>query len=112
LYANLGGEIEMKRLVEYKLENGQAVTVEVDEPEDVEPAAAGFPWPRKQEAEVTWEEALKQVKPATEAVIRMIQGLGPKQYQVEFGLTLTAAAGAIFASASAEANFKVTLTWT
>ena len=101
----------MRRLIEYKLENGQSVTVEVDEPEDVDVAAAGFPWPRKREAEVTWEDALKQIKPATEAVIKTIQGLGPKQYQVEFGLTLTAAAGAIIASASAAANFKVTLTW-
>jgi hypothetical protein len=103
--------IVMKRLIGYKLENGQTVSVQVDEPEDAKPTAAGLSWPGKQDAEVTWEDALKNVKPATEAIINTIQGLAPKQYQVEFGLTFTAEAGAIIASASAEANFKVTLTW-
>ncbi|MGZ4846504.1 MAG: CU044_2847 family protein [Halobacteriota archaeon] len=101
----------MKRLVEYKLKNGQSVAVEVDMPEDVRPEATGYSWPTKQEAEMGWEDALEKIKPATEAVIETVQGLGPKEYQVEFGLTFTAAAGAIIASASAEANFRVTLTW-
>jgi hypothetical protein len=103
--------IDMKRLVEYKLEGGQTVTVQVDAPEAPPPAALGSPWPGKKEAEITWEDALKNVKPATEAIINAIQGLAPKQYQVEFGLTFTAEAGAIIAAASAEANFKVILTW-
>jgi hypothetical protein len=103
--------IVMKRLIGYKLENGQTVSVQVEEPDEAKPTAVGLPWPGKQDAEVTWEDALKNVKPATEAIINAIRGLAPKQYEVEFGLTFSAEAGAIIASASAEANFRVTLTW-
>jgi hypothetical protein len=35
----------------------------------------------------------------------------PDEVQVEFGLSLSAEAGAFIAAASTEANFKVSLTW-
>lgn len=101
----------MKRLIAYKLENGQTVSIQVDEPELAKPTTVGLSWPGKQDSELTWEDALKNVKPATEAIINTVQGLAPKHYQVEFGLTFSADAGAIIASASVEANFQVTLTW-
>ena len=38
-------------------------------------------------------------------------GNPPDEVQVEFGLILSAEAGAILAAASATANYKVTMTW-
>ena len=35
----------------------------------------------------------------------------PDEVQVEFGLLLSAEAGAVLAAASATANYKVTMTW-
>jgi len=35
----------------------------------------------------------------------------PDEVQVEFGIVLSAEAGAVLAAASAGANYKVTMTW-
>ena len=38
-------------------------------------------------------------------------GNPPDEVQVQFGIVLNAEAGAVLASASAEANYSVTMTW-
>ena len=38
-------------------------------------------------------------------------GNAPDEVQVEFGIVLSAEAGAVLAAASAGANYKVTMTW-
>jgi hypothetical protein len=54
-----------------------------------------------------------RIKPAATAIISKLRELNqpPDTIGVEFGIKLSAGAGAILASAGAEANFKVTLTW-
>ncbi|MFN3763514.1 MAG: CU044_2847 family protein, partial [Anaerolineae bacterium] len=54
-----------------------------------------------------------KVRPVAEAVVRKLRGLSdpPDQVEVEFGLKLSAEAGAFLAAAGTEANYKVTLTW-
>jgi len=52
-----------------------------------------------------------------EVVVGKLRAIGdaagspPDEVQVEFGIVLNAEAGAILASASAGANYKVTMTW-
>jgi hypothetical protein len=106
-------EVDMKRLVEFPLENGDAILVEVetDEPEDVVPAARVDQVAER--ASQTFEVALEKVKPVASTIITKLRGLhdSPDEIAVEFGIKLNAKAGAVIAAAGVEANFKVTLTW-
>lgn len=103
----------MKKLVEFPLEDGTSILVEVDEVEagGVVKASRGSETIAK--AQKTFEEAMDKVKPAASAIIAKIRSLSdsPDEVEVEFGLKLSAEAGAFVASAGVEANYKVTLKW-
>ncbi|MBA2443968.1 MAG: hypothetical protein H0V49_01385 [Nocardioidaceae bacterium] len=64
-------------------------------------------------AQQTFEQAIARVQPAAEAIIGRLRFISdpPDEVHVEFGLELSAEAGAFIASASTTANFKVSLTW-
>jgi Trypsin-co-occurring domain 1 len=104
----------MSRLVEFPLQDGGAILVQVDE------AAAG-PVTRglgdrrlvTEQAQQTFEHAIARVQPATQALISRLRDLAnvPNEVGVELGLELSAEAGAFIASASSAANFKMTLNW-
>lgn len=105
----------MKQLIEFPLKDGGSITVEVDEPQ-----AAGTMRKAARLGEIaaqagqTLEDALDKIKPAAQAIVATLRDLhdAPDEVGVEFSVKLTAAAGAVIASASAEANYKVTLKWT
>ncbi len=110
----------MKHLIEFPLEDGDTVIVEVDVPDGGGGLApAGGPPTRRLSQRVveaagrTFEEALGSVRPAASALLRRLKELRdpPDEITVEFGLILDAEAGAVIASGSVEANFRVTLTW-
>jgi len=104
----------MGRLVEFPLEDGGSILVEVD-------AAAAGPVTRglgdrhgvTEQARQTFEQAIAQVHPAAQALLTRLRAVAdaPQEIGVEFGLELSAEAGAFIAMASSTANFKVTLTW-
>jgi len=64
-------------------------------------------------AKKTFEDALQSVKPGIEEALNLLSGLikQPKETEIEFGIKVDAAAGAIFAKAGAEATFNIKLTW-
>ena len=103
----------MKHLVEFPLEEGGSIVVEVDEPESEGTirAARGDTIVRAKE---TLEEALNNVLPVTKSLVEKLRSTGnkPDQIEVSFGVKLSTIAGAVIASASAEANFGVTVRWT
>ena len=106
----------MKRLVEFPLEEGGSVLIEVEGPEEMGMEEAWRGWPEKvEQAQQTFEEALDKVRPVARAVLSKLRHLDihdpPDEIEVEFGLKLDVQARAIVASAGMEANFKVTLTW-
>jgi hypothetical protein len=92
--------------------NGETITAEVDEsePEGVEPVSLRD-WSKPQSAQVTFEEALDKVTPATTAVINKLSSIGLQKIEVEFGLKMNASAGIVIASTGVEANYKITVTW-
>lgn len=102
----------MRRVVKFPLEDGDFILVEVDVPEEagMVPAARGEVVQRAQQ---TFEAALEKVRPAAQAIIRKLRALHdpPDEIEVEFGLKMSAEAGAIVAAGGVEANYKVTLTW-
>lgn len=104
----------MKHLVEFKMEDGGTIIVEVDEPETGGTTRASRrPDEIAEEAKETFEQALSKIRPATEKVIHTLRGLAhkPDEIEMEFGFNMSAAAGVVIASASTAANYKVTLRW-
>ena len=103
----------MKRLIEFPLESGDTILVEVDMPETpgMVPAARGKGVPEK--ARQSFEAALDKIRPAAQVIIKKLRALHdpPDEIEVEFGLKMNAEAGAVVAAAGVEANYKVTLTW-
>jgi hypothetical protein len=103
----------MRRLVEFQLEDGGSVWVEVDVEDDEygRELVSGEVVPAK--AAMSFEKAMDTVKPVAEAIIAKLRQLSepPHEMEVEFGLKMSAEAGAFVAAAGVEANYKVTLTW-
>lgn len=102
----------MKRLVEFPLENDEKILVEIDESE--ESGLINVSADKKiVKAQQTLEKALEKVKPAANFVINQLRKLhdAPDEIEVTFGLKLSADAGAVIASTSAEANYTVKLMW-
>jgi hypothetical protein len=102
----------MKHLVEFPLEEGGSIVVELDEPETGGTVRAGRE-DKIEQARETFEEALNKVLPATKAVVEKLRGMAsrPDEIEVTFGVNLSTMAGAVIASASATANFGVTVRW-
>jgi hypothetical protein len=106
--------VEMKRLVEFPLEQGGSVLVEIDEPPG--PVMRGLGKDRPgiaEQADKTFEEATAAVTPAAVSLIARLQSISnpPAEIGIEFGVQLSAQTGAFIASAAAAANFKVSMTW-
>jgi hypothetical protein len=104
----------LTRLIEFSLEDGGSIMVEMAEP--VSPDGVLRAGRRDQladKASDTFEAALEKVKPAASSMIAKLRSLpdAPEEIEVEFGLKLSAEAGAIVASVSGEAHYKVTLKW-
>ncbi|HEY4720596.1 MAG TPA: CU044_2847 family protein [Anaerolineae bacterium] len=96
------------------LQEGGNLIVEVDEPApEGGVVKAARPGEIAEKAEETREDALSKIKPAAQSIIAQLRGLHdePDEIGVEFGIKLSAAAGAFIASAGVEANYKMTLKW-
>jgi len=102
----------MKHLVEFALEDGSVVAVEVEgEGSGMQRASRGGETEAEQ-AKSRFTEAIARVKPAAEAVLNAFREMNtPDEIGLEFGVKFSAKAGAILASADSEATFKVALKW-
>jgi len=105
----------MTHVVEFPLEDGGSILVEVTDQEEARGTrrAARGTEGEPEQAPQTFEQALSKIRPATEKVISTLRGLvqRPAEIEMEFGFSLSAAAGVVIASASTAANYKVTLRW-
>jgi hypothetical protein len=102
----------MTYILEYLLENGSIVRLDVnsvDASDGVRGRRVGF----LTRAEETFEAALDSLRPAVEAITRKLTNFQnvPDEIGVEFGVRLSAEAGAIIASTSADAHITVKLGW-
>lgn len=104
----------MGQLVEFPLEGGGSVLVQVDAARTGGPVTRGLGERRiMEQASQTFEQAIGRLRPVAQALITQLHALAdvPDEVQVEFGLELSAEAGAFIAAASTSANFKVSLAW-
>ena len=100
----------MVRLVEFPLEDGGTVLVEVAAAADEGPTRAGVGDVIKK-ASATFEQSLAVLEPVGRALVQRLRGLSPQEVSVEFGVKLTGEQGLIIARGSAEGSFTVKLTW-
>jgi hypothetical protein len=103
----------MGRLVEFPLQDGTSILVEVDAAAGPVTRGLGDRRGVTEQAQQTFEQAIARVQPAAQALVGRLRAVAdaPEEIGVEFGLQLSAEAGAFIAAASSTANFKVTLTW-
>jgi len=103
----------MKRLVEFPLEDGSSMLVEVEELEQdgLERVSRRDPG-MIERAQQTFEKSLDKVKPAAQYILAKLRELqdSPDEIEVQFGLNLSAAAGIVLAS-GITANYMVKLKW-
>jgi hypothetical protein len=102
----------MKHLVEFPLQDGGSIVIEVDEPESQGTIRAGR-GDAVVKAKETLEEALNHVLPVTKSVTEKLRSIEnrPDGIEISFGVKLTTRFGAIIA-VGAEANFGVKVHWT
>jgi len=100
----------MKRLVEFPLQEGGSVVVEVDEP-DMGGTVRAARGDVIEQTKVTVEDAINKVLPAARSVVEKLQSMRPNEIEVTFGISLSFKAGA-FITAGTDANFGVTVRWT
>jgi hypothetical protein len=105
----------MKRLVEFQLDQGGSVLVEVDEP-SAGPVTRGRGRDGSalvEEANKTFEDATAAVTPAARSLIARLRSIDnpPDEVGIVFGVQLSAQTGAFIASVAAQANFTVSMTW-
>ena len=105
----------MATYIEFALEDGGTVLVQVREEHEKGVVKTGLAKPGEvvQEARMSFERALDSVKPMANVMVSKLRDLvdPPDEIEVEFGLNLSAEVGAVVATAGAEANYSVTLTW-
>ena len=107
------GVAAMGQLVEFPLESGGSVLVDVTG-HHTGPVTRSLKGTEVVErARQTFEEAVGRVRPAVEGVIAQLRSLAeaPDEVHVEFGLDLHAEAGAVIAAVGTTANFTVAVTW-
>ncbi|WP_368680476.1 CU044_2847 family protein (plasmid) [Rhodococcus opacus] len=115
----------MTELVEFSLTDGDTVLFEVAKGvtndgtpvrgwRDQAPGkSGGSAEPVVRRAGSSFEEAVESIRPTANALVAQLRSLsdGPQEIVIEFGLQMSAKAGAFIAEAATAANFKVTLTW-
>jgi hypothetical protein len=102
----------VKRIVEFPLESGDFILVEVDEPELTDDRI-GLRDEIIQKAQKTFESALEQVKPIANVIMTKVNSLNQPadEVEVKFGIKMSAELGAVIASGNGEVNYEVTLKW-
>ncbi|MFI1868701.1 CU044_2847 family protein [Streptomyces jumonjinensis] len=102
----------MPELIEMPLDEGGAVWVEVpDDLPAIERVGRGDDALRSTAR--TLQDALSRIRPAVDAVVGQLRSAAPPpdEVNVQFGIRITAEAGAVIAKAATEANFTVSATW-
>jgi hypothetical protein len=100
----------MKEAVRFQLDDGSAVLFELNED------ASGITRVNRLtdgviEASQQLEEALGSVRHAAKASLDALRSLSPEKLELQFGVKLTAEAGALIARTAAEGHFIVTVSW-
>jgi len=110
-YGTRGASGVMDGLVEFRTEDGVRVVVEGVEDEDGARLVSRGDGPTR--AARTFEDSLDGVRAAAASALRVFRdgSLRPDAVELEFGVKLSAEAGAVIAKGSAEGHLVVRLSW-
>jgi Trypsin-co-occurring domain 1 len=110
-----------RRLVEFPLEDGGSVLVQVEDGATAGGYGGGEvtrSWGDRDQrvvaqAQQSFEQAVGRVQPAVQALVRRLRSVAesPEEIKVDFGIELSAEVGAFVTGASATGNFTVSMTW-
>ncbi len=104
-----------KDIIQYELEDGTFVSVEVEDSGNASGAqrvSRGGRDGAGDQAQGRFTDAVARIRPAAEAVLQSFREMNtPDEIGLEFGIKFNAKAGAVFASVDSEATFKVSLKW-
>lgn len=102
----------MSEIVRFESAEGQLL-VEVDDARrmGLERVSGGKAGEKIVDAAESFEEAVDSVLKHAQKVLESLEKLKPDGAEIEFGIKLTAQAGALLAKAGGEANFNVKLSW-
>jgi hypothetical protein len=98
-------------VVRIPLAGGGVVLVEPANPGDDGPVKAGRLGERVQGMSATLQELLEPITGMAEAVLDHLSRARPSELEVEFGIALTAEAGAVITKSALSGNLKVTMKW-
>lgn len=100
-------------MIEFDTATGQSVFVEVDSIDDSELRRMSGVSELPQKATKTFEATLEAMYPVIIALRRWVESTttDADEVSIEFGARFSANAGVIIASATAEANFKISVRW-
>lgn len=104
----------MKRLTSYPLAAGGNVLIEVEDGAGAPPVTRGLHTGDVIEMVGNgFDAAIEAIKPAAIAVANKLRNFAdaPEDLEVEFGVKFTGQAGAVIASASTEAQFRIKMVW-
>jgi hypothetical protein len=98
----------VSQVVEFPLEGGGTVRVEVEPEDGVAPAGRMVTI-----AQQSLHKALDPIRPIAESVLEKLRDLSqsPDRVSVEFGVKLSAETGLVVARGTTEANFTVCVEW-
>jgi hypothetical protein len=104
------------QIIELQVETGQIVLVEVSTefPEKgTRTTRVGRSEDLHSQAKHSFEKALDVIKPLSDTIAKKIKELAlqPDETTLEFGLKLNFSGSIVVASASSEANFKISMKW-
>ncbi|MBP0009291.1 MAG: hypothetical protein J7545_03025 [Roseofilum sp. SBFL] len=102
----------MKHMVEFSLDEGESIFVEVEEAEPVDDRIGIAPQVTTR-GQRSFEAAIAKIKPVANTVIRQVRSLNEPadEVEVKFGLKMSAEFGAVIASGNAEVHYEITLKW-
>lgn len=108
-----------ERIVEFKLADGSTVYIQsgaIEEGGETDRRLArtgGSGRKVVEEAKQGFEEAIRVIRPATEALMSTLREINhPDEVELEFGINFSGQLGVVLASVDSEASLKVKIKWT
>lgn len=101
----------MTELARIRLAGGSVILFESDEFTDDGPVKAGRVGDRVRDAAASLQELMEPVTETAEALLGHLSRAKPAELEIEFGVSLSAGAGAVITKTALSGNIKVKMKW-
>jgi len=102
----------MKNVIQYELPDGTPIFIETEETETQGRQRGSRSQEGLVQTDKRFSDVMAHIKPTAEYVLQSFRDMQtPDEITIDFGIKFQANAGVVFASASSQATFQVTLKW-